>query len=157
MKRLAFFCAAAAVLAAGLALASCGSTGSRPDESEAAPFRNAVADYLKRKRMGREGVRFKDLSGSDSGEAATASVVMKASDAVHNVTTVWEFTFRKKARATGGGRGGEESAGWEVETLERCGGLRRPEAAIGSRRRCRGIRSAVSSRPPCSQPMAPWR
>jgi len=85
-----------------------------PSEQDAAPFKKAVEAYLKRKSMEMAVVRFKSLDLDDKGTTAEADVVLKEKEGIHNLTTTWRFEFRKKARATGGGRGSEESAGWEV-------------------------------------------
>ena len=83
-----------------MVLAGCGSR--KITEAEAAPFRAAIAQYLKQRSMGMKASEFKSLAVS--GEGAAASVAMEEAEGLYGVKVTWEFTFRK-------GEGG-----WKVES-----------------------------------------
>jgi len=103
----------ALALAGALALAAgCGGSGGGGGSAAETPALQAAMEaYLKKNSMDLAVVRLQEIKVS--GEQASAAVVLKEREAIHNVTVTWKATFRKAAA------GGSAAAAWEVEKVER--------------------------------------
>lgn len=103
VHRTAFAVALLAALAAGMPATGCGKAG---PPTNTAPFRQAIAEYLKPKSMDMAVSGFESLEVD--GETATAVCKMEAADDLYGGVGVrWTFAFRN------------EGGAWRVESHRR--------------------------------------